>query len=158
MRQTASMLNSREGLRIAAPQHTPDVTKIAYIVQCGHAEFLRARKSPVQLGAETCKKIQSHACSASVLKTVRLFLVTKIDVMMGSMQIAWTGISSQRDRHGHALRPLSAETQTGKIVERIILQCPPGCSHKRANFIDRVLVDDRQRLRPPSDEELSAGL
>lgn len=74
------------------------------------------------------------------------------------MKIAWTGISSQRDRHGHALRPLSAETQTGKIVERIIRQCPPEFSHKRANFIDSVLVDDRKRLRPPSDIELSAGL
>jgi uracil DNA glycosylase superfamily protein len=74
------------------------------------------------------------------------------------MQIAWTGISAQRDRRGKKVAPLSSATPTGQVVDRIASKCPAGVNHRKLNFLDRVLLDEAGKLRPPHQSELDANI
>lgn len=73
------------------------------------------------------------------------------------LRVFWIGVSAQRNERGSRTPPLTSETPTGAIIDQIIAACTPELPHTKLNLVDRVLLDESGRLRPPTKDELAAA-
>jgi len=70
------------------------------------------------------------------------------------MNICWIGISNQKNGIGEAVAPFCNKTPTGKFLDNLISTLPENCQHNKRNYVERVLIDEKGKLRNPTKCEL----
>lgn len=73
------------------------------------------------------------------------------------MDICWIGISNQKDKMGEPVAPFCNNTPTGKFLENLISHLPESCHHEKRNYVDKVLVNEKGKLRNPTKNELESS-
>lgn len=69
-----------------------------------------------------------------------------------SVNVLWVGLSAKKVKQGCQFTPLSADTNTGRIIQTIELGLP-GYTFFKTNLVKCAPLDENQKLRYPSKNE-----
>jgi DNA polymerase len=74
--------------------------------------------------------------------------------MNKKVDVIWVGLSEKKAAKGKVFKPLSPDTNSGKLIQEIELKCPEILFYK-TNLVKEVPLDDQGKLRYPTVKECS---
>jgi len=90
-------------------------------------------------------------CSACILNEDQHTLITLNSL---DIDVLWVGLSAKKQKDGSIAIPLSPDTNTGRIIQKVELGLE-GCNFAKTNLVKCAPLDKNDKLRYPTNKEMN---